>query len=65
MIGEIVYEREGIEERLSVMHDRILSKALTRKMKPVTLNPLFESIRTHINEYGQEFWYAPVNYSLF
>ena len=49
-------ERE-FEERLSAMHDRILSKALTPEDETSYTESLFESIR-HINEYGQEFWYA-------
>lgn len=45
------------EEQLQAMHDRILSKALSPEEKNNYTESLFESIR-HINEYGQEFWYA-------
>lgn len=49
-------ERE-FEERLQAMHDRILSKALSQEEENNYTESLFESIR-HVNEYGQEFWYA-------
>lgn len=49
-------ERE-FEERLNAMHDRVLSKALTPEEETSYTESLFESIR-HVNEYGQEFWYA-------
>lgn len=49
-------ERE-FEEQLQAMHDRILSKALSQEEENNYTESLFESIR-HINEYGQEFWYA-------
>ena len=45
------------EERLSAMHDRVLSKALTEDEQNNYTESLFESIK-HINEYGEEFWYA-------
>lgn len=45
------------EEQLQAMHDRILSKALSQEEENNYTESLFESIR-HINEYGQEFWYA-------
>lgn len=45
------------EERLSQMHDRVLSKALSEEEQNNYTESLFESIK-HINEYGQEFWYA-------
>lgn len=45
------------EERLQAMHDRVLSKALTEEEETNYTESLFESIR-HVNEYGQEFWYA-------
>lgn len=58
------YEREGIvmdekefEERLSAMHDRVLSKALTEEEQNNYTESLFESIK-HVNEYDEEFWYA-------
>ena len=49
-------ERE-FEERLSAMHDRVLSKALSKEEETNYTESLFESIK-HINEYGEEFWYA-------
>lgn len=45
------------EEKLQSMHDRVLSKALTEEEETNYTESLFESIR-HVNEYGQEFWYA-------
>ena len=45
------------EERLQAMHDRVLSKVLTEEEETNYTESLFESIR-HVNEYGQEFWYA-------
>ena len=45
------------EEKLQAMHDRVLSKALTEEEETNYTESLFESIR-HVNEYGQEFWYA-------
>lgn len=45
------------DEWLSAMHDRVLSKALTPEEENNYTESLFESIR-HVNEYGEEFWYA-------
>lgn len=45
------------EEKISEMHERILSKALTPEEENNYTESVFESIR-HVNEYGQEFWYA-------
>ncbi len=45
------------EEKISEIHERILSKALTSEEKNNYTESVFESIR-HVNEYGQEFWYA-------
>ena len=39
------------------MSERVLSKALTPDDETNYTESLFESIR-HVNEYGQEFWYA-------
>lgn len=48
---------QEFEERLNALHDRVLSKALSDEEKNNYTESLFESIR-HVNEYGQEFWYA-------
>jgi DNA-damage-inducible protein D len=45
------------EEQLHAMSERVLSKALTQEEENSYTESLFESIK-HINEYGQEFWYA-------
>jgi DNA-damage-inducible protein D len=45
------------EEQLHAMSERVLSKALTQDEENSYTESLFESIK-HINEYGQEFWYA-------
>lgn len=37
--------------------ERVLGKALTEEEQNNYTESLFESIR-HINEYGEEFWYA-------
>ncbi len=44
-------------EQLEALSERVLSKALTPEEKTNYTESLFESIR-HVNEYGQEFWYA-------
>lgn len=43
--------------QLHTLHERVLSKALTPEDETNYTESLFESIR-HINEYGQDFWYA-------
>lgn len=48
---------QEFENQLSAMHDRVLSKALSPEEETNYTESLFESIR-HVNEYGQEFWYA-------
>lgn len=48
---------QEFEKQLNVLHDRVLSKALSDEEKNNYTESLFESIR-HVNEYGQEFWYA-------
>lgn len=48
---------QEFEEQLNALHDRVLSKALFDEEKNNYTESLFESIR-HVNEYGQEFWYA-------
>ena len=45
------------EEQLQAISDRVLSKALSQNEETNYTESLFESIR-HINEYGQDFWYA-------
>lgn len=45
------------EEQLQALSDRVLSKALSPEEEANYTESLFESIR-HINEYGEEFWYA-------
>ena len=50
-------DEKDFQEQLNAMHDRVLSKALTEEEQNNYTESLFESIK-HINEYGQEFWYA-------
>lgn len=50
-------DEQEFEEQLQAMHDRVLSKALSPEEENNYTESLFESIK-HINEYGQEFWYA-------
>ncbi len=45
------------EQQLQALSDRVLSKALSQEEETNYTESLFESIK-HINEYGQEFWYA-------
>lgn len=47
----------NFEEKLSELSDRVLGKALTEEEQNSYTESLFESIK-HINEYGEEFWYA-------
>lgn len=54
--GHTMDEKE-FEEKIKEIHERILSKALTPEEENSYTESLFESIR-HVNEYGQEFWYA-------
>ena len=42
---------------LSEIHERVLGKNLTSEEQNNYTETLFESIK-HINEYGEEFWYA-------
>ena len=49
-------ERE-FQDKLSALQERVLSNALSEDEETNYTESLFESIR-HINEYGQEFWYA-------
>ena len=48
---------QEFEKQLNALDDRVLSKALSDEEKNNYTESLFESIR-HVNEYGQEFWYA-------
>lgn len=48
---------KDFEEQLQALSDRVLSKALSPEEEANYTESLFESIR-HINEYGEEFWYA-------
>ncbi len=50
-------DEKEFEKRLNELHDRVLSKALTPEEETNYTESLFETIR-HVNEYGQEFWYA-------
>lgn len=52
--GEIMND---FEYQLNELHDRVLGKALTEDEQNSYTESLFESIK-HINEYGEEFWYA-------
>ena len=48
---------DDFEKRLSELSERVISKALTEEEKNNYAETLFESIK-HINEEGNEFWYA-------
>lgn len=48
---------DDFETRLNEIHDRVLTKALSVDEQNSYTESLFESIK-HINEYGEEFWYA-------
>lgn len=48
---------EDFDRRLSELSERVLSKALTAEEQNNYAESLFESIK-HINDSGQEFWYA-------
>ena len=50
-------DKKEFDERLNALSERVLSKALTADEETNYTESLFESIR-HVNEYGQEFWYA-------
>ena len=50
-------DEKEFEERLSALHKRVLSKALSDEEQNNYTESLFESIR-HTNKYGEEFWYA-------
>lgn len=48
---------KDFEQQLQNISDRVLGKALSPEEENNYTESLFESIK-HINEYGQEFWYA-------
>ena len=48
---------DDFETRLNEIHDRVLTKTLSEDEQNSYTESLFESIK-HINEYGEEFWYA-------
>lgn len=48
---------DDFESKLNALSDRVLSKAITEEEQNSYTETLFESIK-HINEYGEEFWYA-------
>ena len=48
---------QEFEKQLNALHERVLSKALSDEEKNNYTESLFESI-SHVNKYGQEFWYA-------
>lgn len=48
---------EEFTKQLQDLHSRVLSKSLSKEEETNYSESLFESIK-HINEYGQEFWYA-------
>ncbi len=48
---------DGFQEKLSALSERVLGKALTEDEQNSYTETLFESIK-HINENGQECWYA-------
>lgn len=48
---------QDFENKLNEFSERVLGKALTEEEQNNYTESLFESIK-HINEYGEEFWYA-------
>ena len=48
---------DDFERQLNEIHDRVLGKALTEEEQNNYTESLFVSIK-HINDYGEEFWYA-------
>ena len=49
--------QDEFDKRLNEIHERVLSKTLTNEEESAYTETLFDSIK-HVNEYGQEFWYA-------
>lgn len=50
-------DEKEFEKQLQALSERVLSKALSPEEEANYTESLFESIR-HVNEYGEEFWYA-------
>lgn len=50
-------DEKEFHDKLSALQERVLSNALSEDEETNYTESLFESIR-HVNEYGQEFWYA-------
>ena len=48
---------DNFESRLTELHDRVIEKALSDEEQASYSESLFDSIK-HINDFGQEFWYA-------
>lgn len=48
---------DDFENRLTELHDRVIGNALSDEERTSYSESLFNSIK-HINDYGQEFWYA-------
>ena len=48
---------DDFENRLTELHDRVIGNALSDEERTSYSESLFDSIK-HINDYGQEFWYA-------
>lgn len=48
---------KNFESKLNELSERVLSKSLTEEEQNNYTESLFESIK-HVNEYGNEFWYA-------
>lgn len=48
---------DEFSQKLQEVHERVLSKALSPEEENNYTESLFESIK-HINDYGEEFWYA-------
>ena len=48
---------DDFQEKLNELSERVLSKALTEDEQNSYTETLFESIK-HVDEYGNEFWYA-------
>lgn len=50
-------DKKEFHDKLSALQERVISNALSEDEQTNYTESLFDSIR-HINEYGQEFWYA-------
>ena len=49
--------QDEFEAKVKAIHERVLSKNSSAEKENTYTESLFESIK-HINEYGQEVWYA-------